>query len=250
MSRSELLWRVEEACRNAAPSPREVTLRGWLLRLGGGSVRRTNSVNPLHGPRAPLAEVIDEIEAIYGRLGQDALFRVPGIADEHDGMLVARGYMREGATSTWHAPTLGASEGGASLAPSPDARWLAARARLAGLDASDMAGFKAMTDAIALPAAFAWIDVEGDVGAQAFGVISDGFLILEAVATDPALRRRGLGREVVASLMAWARQQGARAACLQVAAGNDAARALYSRLGFTEDLYPYHYLRLPRPSDA
>ena len=62
--------------------------------------------------------------------------------------------------------------------------------------------------------------------------------------TDPARRRRGLARRVIASLAAWARDSGATGACLQVEAGNLPARALYSGFGLAE-LYRYHYRREP-----
>jgi len=53
------------------------------------------------------------------------------------------------------------------------------------------------------------------------------------VATDPAHRRQGLGRQVLAALLAAALEQGASRATLEVAATNPAALALYSGLGFS-----------------
>lgn len=66
-----------------------------------------------------------------------------------------------------------------------------------------------------------------------------GWLILEElhvtlVAVDPPWRRRGLGRRVLADLLAEGRGRGAERATLEVARGNAPARALYREAGFRE----------------
>jgi ribosomal-protein-alanine N-acetyltransferase len=66
-----------------------------------------------------------------------------------------------------------------------------------------------------------------------------GWLILDelhitVVAVDPAFRRRGLGRAVLAGLLAHGQAAGARHATLEVAAPNGAARGLYAGAGFQE----------------
>ncbi|PWE52168.1 GNAT family N-acetyltransferase [Metarhizobium album] len=53
-------------------------------------------------------------------------------------------------------------------------------------------------------------------------------------------RRRGLGIEILSSALRWARMRGARSAWLQVVTTNEAALALYGKLGFAE-VYRYHY---------
>ena len=58
-------WAVEEACRNARPSPLEIGLGGWMLRRPvvrrGGRIRS----NPLRGWRDDPALVIAEAETVY-----------------------------------------------------------------------------------------------------------------------------------------------------------------------------------------
>jgi ribosomal-protein-alanine N-acetyltransferase len=66
-----------------------------------------------------------------------------------------------------------------------------------------------------------------------------GWLILEElhvtlVAVDPPWRRQGLGRRVLADLLAEGRGRGAERATLEVARGNAPARALYREAGFRE----------------
>jgi GNAT superfamily N-acetyltransferase len=68
----------------------------------------------------------------------------------------------------------------------------------------------------------------------------DGLLGVFQIATAPSMRRQGLGRKIVTSLMAWGRKQGAMRAYLQVVATNLSARTLYQGIGF-KPLYPYTY---------
>ena len=49
---------------------------------------------------------------------------------------------------------------------------------------------------------------------------------------DPRVRGTGLGRQLVAAIVDWARRRGARALQLWVTEGNKAAVALYEQSGF------------------
>jgi GNAT superfamily N-acetyltransferase len=63
-----------------------------------------------------------------------------------------------------------------------------------------------------------------------------------SVAVVPTHRRRGLGVEILASALRWARMRSAKTAWLQVGAFNEAAVTLYARFGFRE-AYRYCYWR-------
>ncbi len=56
---------------------------------------------------------------------------------------------------------------------------------------------------------------------------------LLAMGVSPTQRRRGLGRALLARVLARAAADGAAAVCLEVAEDNGAARALYHAAGFT-----------------
>lgn len=58
-------------------------------------------------------------------------------------------------------------------------------------------------------------------------------------------RRKGFGSEIVTSALRWARISGAKTAWLQVEDDNPAAKALYSKFGFTE-AYRYRYWKRDR----
>lgn len=238
MSADDIAWRVEEACQNACPSPRQVLLGGWLLRASGGATRRTNSVNPLRGGPHDPSGIIATAEGIYRGLGQPSRFRVPSIATGMDGPLERAGYVAEGDTTTLladlsdHRPRDCAR---IELSDRPDEDWLALRS-----DPADPI-FGAMVDSIVLPKSFAACRVDGQVVATAYGVVHDRLLVVEAVATRPEHRQRGYGTRTVGHLMDWALTQGAGGACLQVVADNAPALALYASLGFRTELYRYHY---------
>jgi ribosomal protein S18 acetylase RimI-like enzyme len=61
---------------------------------------------------------------------------------------------------------------------------------------------------------------------------------------DPAVRRAGAGKELVAAVTTWARNNGLRSVVLWVAEGNVAAEALYRSMGFADTGE-----RQPLPSD-
>jgi ribosomal-protein-alanine N-acetyltransferase len=91
---------------------------------------------------------------------------------------------------------------------------------------------------LALPGAFALCaEAEADAGGlQGFvmaRVAADEAEIL-TLAVPPPARRRGLGLALMRAALAEAAARGARAMFLEVAAGNEAARALYGALGFAE----------------
>ena len=73
-----------------------------------------------------------------------------------------------------------------------------------------------------------------------------GLLCYESVITDRRRQRRGYARRVIASLAAWAKDQGAKGACLEVEARNTRRLARSTMLsGLKTELYRYHYRREP-----
>jgi GNAT superfamily N-acetyltransferase len=246
---AQLAWRVEAVCFNAFPSRKQVILDGWLLRFSNGISRRANSANPMRADCARTAAVIEQIEALYRGQAQPTIFRIPSFVAAIDEPLAAQGYRSEGETCVLYGAMdaiVVAADPAVELSPQPDAEWLTAMARLQGHTDAQRRVYRQIVRAIALPAAFAGLRIDGRLAALAYGAVSGGLLCYESVITDPRRRRHGLARRVIASLAAWAGEEGARGACLQVEASNTPALALYDGFGLTTELYRYHYLRQPQ----
>lgn len=242
-----LEWRVEECCLNAWPALREALLEGWLLRFSEGLTRRANSANPL-GPVGNVAPA--ECEPLYRRLGLPTIFRVLSLIDPGvDRQLAEAGYTSEGESCVVYGPI-------ADLAAAPDRdvqllseatpQWFAAMSALQNHTAQQAVTYRRIVGQLAIPAVFAALLAEGEAVALAYCALHRGLLCYESVITDPRRRNRGYGRRVIAALAAWARENGAQGACLEVEAGNLAARALYDAIGLKQELYRYHYRREPR----
>jgi ribosomal protein S18 acetylase RimI-like enzyme len=248
MSDIELKWRVEEACLNAWPSPRQIFLHGWILRFSGGSTRRANSVNPMRWDRREAAGIVADAETLYASFGRPAIFRLPDMAADIDEALHRRGYILDQDVATLVADLTDRRHPApvdALLTEMPDEAWMATRQETGDLTADDLAIYRRMLDTIVLPKRFASIRQNGTVCSIAYGAIHDRLLVIESVATPPRFRKRGMGVRTVGALLDWGREMGAEAACLQVVDDNLPARALYERLGFTRDLYHYHYRHAP-----
>jgi GNAT superfamily N-acetyltransferase len=251
MTEGGLPWRIEETCLNAFPALKQVLLRNWLLRFSAGVSRRANSVNPLDPRCERIAAAIAAGEALYHAAGLPTIFRVPSIVQPAlDRELAARCYTSEGESCVLYGAIDALKLGAAAADPavrlvrSPEAGWLRAMARLQGHTAAQSAAYRRIVGAIAIPARFALVAVDGVPAALAYGALHDGLLCYESVVTDRRYRRHGLARRVIASLASWARDSGATGACLQVEASNAPARALYAGFGLAE-LYRYHYRREP-----
>lgn len=86
-----------------------------------------------------------------------------------------------------------------------------------------------ISDLLASPFCFALTEPGGFL----LGRVVAGEAELLTIAVAPAARRQGLGRKLAQGFLDRARHQGAESAFLEVAAGNDAARALYAAIGFS-----------------
>jgi len=242
--------RVEEACLNGWPALREVVFDGWLIRLADGHTRRTNSVNLLAAGVQPLDRKIRYCESIYAAHGQPTIFCIPSTADPAlSRALDERGYGPPEDESCVLAMDFAQTPPQAADAVLeegfPGEAWLETLARLHRQDEAAQRIHRRILGNLVVPAVFATVAIDGILRALAYGAVHDGLVCVNSVVTDPAFRRQGLGRQAVSAVLAWAQECcGATGACLAVVENNDPARALYRRLGFTREVYRYHYRRL------
>jgi GNAT superfamily N-acetyltransferase len=242
----ELDWRAEEACRVARPAAVNKSVKGWVFRQLGGRIRYANSANPLRRCRDDSVAMVAEAEAFYSGYVQPPLFRVPTMAVAMDPILARLGYNPEGETLTLFNAFANNEREDAfrvTLLDKPDEEWLAARVGMGSDNPRDDDAYRRMIALIGGPKAFGIIRDEGCAVSIAYGVIYQKLLVLESVETDFRFRQRGYGRATLNALIAWAKRNGAEAACLQVEMANAPARALYASVGFGRELYRYHYRR-------
>lgn len=81
---------------------------------------------------------------------------------------------------------------------------------------------------------------ENRASAAAFVAIERKIAMLHALEVTPALRRKGVGRNILRAAAHWAQEHGADFIALAVTAANVPANALYSAAGLTE-VGKYHY---------
>jgi GNAT superfamily N-acetyltransferase len=246
MPEPALEWRVEETCLNAWPAVREVLLDGWMLRFSGGLTRRANSANSLR----PVSHVdLRACEALYRRLSLPTIFRVLSLLDPLiDERLAEAGYTGEGESCVLYAPIediAAARDPDVRLLDRPTPEWCGEMAALQNHSSEQAAIYLRIVGQIAIPAAFAALSDEVGIAALAYGALHNGLLCYESVITDRRRRRQGSGRRIVCALAAWAWEQGAVGACLEVEAHNTPARTLYDTIGLNRELYRYHYRREP-----
>lgn len=214
---------------------------------GTGVSRRANSANPTGAHARLTARTLEAIETVYAKWDQPAYVRLPSLlGDEADRLLHASGYGAEGESLTLVGPAEAKAHGDVELLVLPSPEWLEAVNRMNGREGEAARAFDEVLALIEAPAAYAAVRREGRIVAGAYAAAVEGWLCLEAVVTDPAWRGRGLAGEVVSALIGWGRGQGARAVGLQTQADNQAAQALYRRLGLDRELYRYHYRRAPQ----
>ncbi|MEG8280746.1 GNAT family N-acetyltransferase [Streptomyces sp. AHA2] len=239
----------EELARVAArawPPVESERLGDWELRAASGFTRRANSVLPLGEPGLPLDEALDAVRRWYGERGLPAYVQTATGAEGAQELLCAaleeRGWVREVTAELWVGPLAPVAdlEQSPQVVLSRDAGedWLA-RYRRKGVGEAALRVLRAGPSVW-----FATVPGPSEPAAIGRCVVDGRWAGFAAVEVDPALRRRGLGTAVMATLARRALDEGASAAWLQVETGNAAARALYAGMGFAAH-HAYHHYRAP-----
>ena len=233
-------WHIEEASINAWPALNSLLYDGWLLRFANGYTKRANSVTPLYSGELSLERKIAACEELYRQQGLPPIFRlaeISGVA-ELDAQLVTRAYRRIDVTSVQGRP-LSAGEfgmsGRAGVLPGSDAlaTWLQSFHTL-NPGRRDMETHEAILRRILGRVCPLVLSDGGSSVACGLGVLQGEHLGLFDVVTRKSERRKGYGRIVTESLLAWGQSQGASYAYLQVMLSNEPAQHLYAQLGFNE----------------
>jgi N-acetylglutamate synthase len=236
-------WRAGEVAR----------VGPWLLRAGGGFTGRANSALVTSDPVDDLPTLLDQVEQWYGdrNLPPRLQMVVDGTPRGLVDLLSRRGWEASPLTHVMtaeaaHVLAATASDVRVQLEPEPDGQWL-------GLYRQAEGPLPAVAvDVLTRHPVVAFATVRLDDRCVAIGraVVDGRWAGLFAVEVDPAHRRQGLGSAVVVASVRWSVGQGARRAYLQVRSGNDAAIAMWTRLGFTIHHDYSYWTAPPRTSSA
>lgn len=220
----------------------QMLLDGWLLRFAQGFTKRANSVIPLYPGDQDVGDKVRFCENLYARERLKTIFRLTSVngQEELDALLASRGYRHQETTEVLTRPLDEPLAASPRLCLLTTDRWLGVYSSLTGMPDSARALHGAILRGIPLPCAYAAIGTPEAPLACGLAVLEQDLVGLFDVVTHPAHRRAGCGTELVTSLLAWAVENGARRAYLQMVADNAPARGLYDNLGFTP-LYRYWY---------
>ncbi|GAB2457427.1 GNAT family N-acetyltransferase [Jatrophihabitans fulvus] len=217
-------------------------LDGWTLRADHGFLRRANSVLTAGQLRRPLGDALDEARAWYAERGLPLRLAVPAEARRLlDAELGERGWEIEVEAQVLTARLDMVAAPPADVvvqrASDPDDAWLARYDRNFPPTGRDL---------LARHDRVVFVSVRNADRAVAIGrgVVDDGWLGVAAVEVEPEQRRRGLAAAIMRELWQWGREHGATRSYLQVDATNDAAAALYAKLGYAHH-HDYRYRREP-----
>ncbi|HEY4315717.1 MAG TPA: GNAT family N-acetyltransferase, partial [Actinomycetes bacterium] len=220
----------------------------WLLRYSGGVNGRPNSILPIGDPGLPLEEALAVAETFYAAHDRSPCAQVV-VGSEVQVALEDRGWTRlrpdESDTdvqlvgvAALSRTLAGVDTGTVDLADTVRYDWLVGNDRA-------QANFAVVSQSLALPDA-AFVEIAEDGAQVARGRVNlDGdWAFFGDLTVQPAARRRGLARTVMAAVTAWSAERGASVMLLQVLADNEPAQALYASLGF-ERHHSYRYLTPP-----
>jgi GNAT superfamily N-acetyltransferase len=221
-------------------------LGDWELRASAGFTRRANSVLPVGDPGMPLDDALARVRDWYAARGLPAYVQTAtgaaGTQEELCAELEARGWRAEVSAQVQvgglaAVGDLDADVSRVTLSRSFDEAWLR-RYQRSGVPGSHVLKVLGSGPSVW----FASIPGEGGTPAAIGRCVVDarwaGFM---AVEVDPAYRRQGLAKAIMAALARRALEEGASAAWLQVESDNDGGRALYAGMGFRVHHHYHHY---------
>jgi GNAT superfamily N-acetyltransferase len=237
--------RLEERALNASGAFQSLIYDGWLLGFRAGPTKRLRCVNPFYPSKLPIEEKVAYCADFYAAAKLPAIFRLLPFSEPAslDGWLEDHGWksfdrtlvLRKELTAL---PAVAMPEFAVELIEPPE--WERLVARLLAIPDDLLPRYVDRAATYPLPHVGAIVRCDQEVLACGLAKLEGDHAGLFAVQTAKAWRCRGLGRAVVATLLAEARRRGAQRAYLQVTEDNVPALAVYRHFGFVP-AYAYWY---------
>lgn len=255
----QLAAQAEQAGLNAAASPHQADVDGWLLRLSPGQAKRSRCVNALAAGTLPLADMLARCRRSFDAAGLPLILRLTPFSQpaDLDAQLAAMGWTEFDPADVMvldeparflvagHLPI----PEGTDLVPLSPADYAALIGGLRGSSAVEIQAHAERLVQAPVPHQAFMLQRSKDQSLLACGQVAVDVSLRPAADAGPmaglfdiftpeARRGQGQGAALCAALLALAARQGARSAYLQVGAANEAAKRLYARLGFA---WAYRY---------
>jgi ribosomal protein S18 acetylase RimI-like enzyme len=238
MTDIEIVRACEERLVNVWPAVSTLLMDGWAVRFANGYSGRANSASAVVRGARMDDRLLDAVERLYREAGLTPCLRLtPLCAPEVAPLLRRRGYRVKDESAMMMLPLAGRAamrDPRIRLEGAPSRAWLAGVSMRQEPSKRSADHLFAIVGQLRVPAAFATLAIEGEPVGFGMGAIDRGFAEIGSVMLDAGQRGRGLGRALVESLLAWASENGAERAFLQVDVRNTVARRLYDSLGFVE----------------
>ncbi len=211
----------------------------WELRASGGFTGRANSV-AVHGdPGMPFEDALTAVVEFYDAHGATPMAQVV-VGSAHEPAFLDAGWGPSTGTRPGAIVQVADLDGShradpeARVSPRADESWLRQYPR-----AEDPAVARAVLEG---PRTVGFVAIGDPAIAIGRVVVTGEWAGVAAVEVVPERRRKGLGRRIVDTALAWATERGADKAYLQTMRDNSAALALYEPYGFV-DHHEYRYLQ-------
>ncbi len=214
-------------------------LDGWIIRCGDGGGQRVSAATRLK-PDPPDPADIARAEAAMRTLGQTPLFMLRDGEAALDAALAARGYALKDPVTQYACPI---AELAARPVPamSAFALWppLAIQREIWARGGIGKARLRVM-ERVRVPRTALLARAHDRAAGAAFVAIERKTAMIHAMEVVPALRRTGVGLNILRAAAHWAQDHGATHFSLLVTDANAAANALYLAAGMTA-VGKYHY---------
>lgn len=240
-----IIRHLEELSMNALPALQTSYYDGWVVRFADGYTKRANSVNPLYESHIPLDRKVTYCESVYAVRKQPTVFKMTPLSNpgQLDDYLAKRNYREELGASVQLLNLEQLEKPSASrvtLSTSVSDVWLSSYFRLNNLQERYLPTMRTILNNVAPQKCLAAVYEDGAIAALGLAVLDQDYLGLFDIVTEPSLRQKGYGYQLLLYLLNWGKANGADYAYLQVMPNNEPALKLYGKLGFQE-IYQYWY---------
>ena len=240
---------LELIAHNAWLAQERMRLGGWLLRADHGITRRANSVLPLGPPGMEVSTAIDFAIEFFTSRDLIPRFQVSeaSLPSEIDTILADKGFSKVFPVEVWTSVISSLQR----MEPSYETvyldalseEWIETYLAASGYNPSSMNTRKGILERTDQPRVYVLARRDESVDAVGFGVVEGNWLGIFNIGTRPDKRRSGAALSINHALGLWGEKQGATRVYLQVETNNNAAKHLYTKLGFTH-AYTYWYRQL------